>query len=309
MHCINQASLQYHVKKSEIIKIIKKNKIYNKGIGEMGIPDKWIPILLKAGFSYQDILENKCINIAAGTWILRYMNKGVERTEMNQKKINKYIHEIIKYYPINKSKVEKIIKKNETRNEGIGIMGIPESWLPILKDNGFNIFKIKNNEYWNIAAGSWILLKLKKTNKIVYESDQPFIYSEIYFNSIKKYFIKYGNMYHVSPSLLEGIAFRESGFNPQAVSDKGAEGLMQFIPSTAKVYGIENPFNAKDEIIGASKYMHHLLKEFNNNKSLAIAAYNAGSHAVNFYKNIPPFPETEEYVPKVLSSYHYFKNR
>lgn len=107
--------------------------------------------------------------------------------------------------------------------------------------------------------------------------------------------------YRVDAALLHAVISAESGYNPAAVSNKGAVGLMQLMPETARRYGVANSFDPEQNIRGGTKYLSDLLQLFNNNLELAVAAYNAGENAVIRHGyNIPPYRETLAYVPKVL---------
>ena len=91
----------------------------------------------------------------------------------------------------------------------------------------------------------------------------------------------------------------ESDYNPYAVSPKGARGIMQLIPSTARRFGVASSFDAKENITAGVKYLKFLQETFTGGYRLALAAYNAGEGAVMKYRDIPPYPETEQYVWKV----------
>ncbi len=107
--------------------------------------------------------------------------------------------------------------------------------------------------------------------------------------------------YGVSTSLIKAVIHAESGYNPNAVSHKGASGLMQLMPGTAKSLKVSNSFDPKDNVEGGVKYLRFLLDTFKGDVSLALAAYNAGLSRVAKYGGIPPYPETRNYVNKVLS--------
>ena len=108
-------------------------------------------------------------------------------------------------------------------------------------------------------------------------------------------------VYRIDAALLHAVISAESGYNAAAVSHKGAIGLMQLMPETARRYGVENSFDPAQNIRGGAKYLSYLLQLFGNNLELALAAYNAGENAVIRHGySIPPYRETLGYVPKVL---------
>jgi soluble lytic murein transglycosylase-like protein len=110
--------------------------------------------------------------------------------------------------------------------------------------------------------------------------------------------------YDVDPLLVHSVIQVESGYNPYAVSNKGAQGLMQLMPGTARRFGVTNSFDTMDNLEGGVRYLKYLDSLFPNDLRLTIAAYNAGEGAVWKYRNtIPPYPETEQYVQKVGTRY------
>lgn len=116
--------------------------------------------------------------------------------------------------------------------------------------------------------------------------------------------------YQLEPALLHAVITAESSYNPNALSPKGATGLMQLMPATARRYGVSNIWDPNQNIFGGAQYLRYLLQLFNNDMSLAVAAYNAGEHNVMKYGNrIPPFRETIDYVPKVLGLFKHYQAR
>ena len=105
----------------------------------------------------------------------------------------------------------------------------------------------------------------------------------------------------VDSSLVKAVIHAESGYNPSAVSPKGAQGLMQLMPKTAQGLKVADCLNPSDNIRGGVRYLRFLLDTFKGNESLALAAYNSGLSKVAKYGGIPPYPETQQYVAKVLS--------
>jgi soluble lytic murein transglycosylase-like protein len=108
----------------------------------------------------------------------------------------------------------------------------------------------------------------------------------------------------VEPNLVRAVILVESGFNPHAVSKRGARGLMQLMPATASRFGITNAMDPAQNIVAGARYLHFLMNRFGRNVSLVLAAYNAGEEAVERNGGqIPPYSETLAYVPRVLKFY------
>jgi hypothetical protein len=112
---------------------------------------------------------------------------------------------------------------------------------------------------------------------------------------------------HVEDAWLRAIAHAESGFRADAVSPKGAQGVMQLMPATAKLYRVKDPFSPADSIRGGAALMADLLQRYKGDHQLAAAAYNAGVAAVAKYKGVPPYAETQAYVDKVDRLYHLYQ--
>lgn len=111
----------------------------------------------------------------------------------------------------------------------------------------------------------------------------------------------------VPASLIQGMITVESGGRPEAISPKGAQGLMQLMPGTAKDLGVTNPHDPAQSVMGGAKYMAQMLKRFDGDERRALAAYNAGPATVEKYGGIPPFAETQKYVEKVQAARRRFE--
>jgi cell wall-associated NlpC family hydrolase len=111
----------------------------------------------------------------------------------------------------------------------------------------------------------------------------------------------------VDPALLKGLVQAESGFDPSSVSSVGAQGLTQLMPDTARGLGVTNPFDPLQNLEGGARFLAGALKRFGGNEQLALAAYNAGPGAVERYGGIPPYAETQAYVPRVLGYANQFR--
>lgn len=127
----------------------------------------------------------------------------------------------------------------------------------------------------------------------------------------KKYhpiIVKAADRYQLEPEFLHAVITAESSYRHEAVSSAGAKGLMQLMPVTAERFGVDDPFDPKQSINAGALYLKKLLKEFKT-KKLALAAYNSGEGTVRRYNSeIPPYPETENYVKKVMELYWYYKD-
>jgi soluble lytic murein transglycosylase-like protein len=136
-------------------------------------------------------------------------------------------------------------------------------------------------------------------------------YSRIDFSALERNKLKYSQLIvdaakraSLQPELIHAIVRAESAYDPNALSKKGARGLMQLMPGTADRYGVRDSWNPAQNLQGGARYLRDLLDMFDQNLKLAVAAYNAGENAVRKYGNkIPPYPETQHYVRKVVAFY------
>lgn len=107
----------------------------------------------------------------------------------------------------------------------------------------------------------------------------------------------------LDPLLVDALVIAESGYNPKALSKKGAMGLMQLMPQTARRLNVDDPFDPEQNVRGGVQEFSRLISRYSGNLSLALAAYNAGEGAVSRYSGIPPYSETRNYVSKIMESY------
>ena len=114
---------------------------------------------------------------------------------------------------------------------------------------------------------------------------------------------KVAGKYRIDPALVHIIIRAESNYDSFAISDKGAMGLMQLMPATAKQYGVNNVFDSAQNIEGGIRYLGDLVRLYDGQTHLVLAAYNAGQEAVRKYRGIPPYPETKAYIAGIMRSY------
>ena len=128
-------------------------------------------------------------------------------------------------------------------------------------------------------------------------------------NRVEPIIISASQRFTLDPDLVRAVIKAESNFNPRAISPKGAMGLMQLMPATAKEMGVSNPFDPGQNIHAGVQYLNGLLQRHHQNLPLALAAYNAGPNRVLFQKEIPWIEETRQYIQRVMQYYREFKER
>ncbi|MBN6740292.1 lytic transglycosylase domain-containing protein [Acidithiobacillus sp. MC6.1] len=187
-------------------------------------------------------------------------------------------------------------------------MGIPVAWLPVLARAGFPKAGVIGSPGWNICAGTWVLAVMRgrdagrdqtAARPAMETSAGPLAVSRL-----ARLINTAASTYHLPAAFITAVMLQESGGNPTAGSPKGAMGLMQLIPATAARYGVSNPWSPRQSLMGGAAYLAHLVREFNGNPTLVLAGYNAGGQAVrNAGYRIPPYAQTQQYVPAVLVKY------
>ena len=139
-----------------------------------------------------------------------------------------------------------------------------------------------------------------RSNKVNQKGSEDFASYMEKSTSLDDIFERASIKYNVPLKLLKAIGKAESDFNPKAVSKSGAQGVMQLMPKTAEELGVTDSFDPEQNIMGGSKYISDLLKRYDGDTKLALAAYNAGMNNVKKYGGVPPFEETQNYVVKVM---------
>lgn len=145
----------------------------------------------------------------------------------------------------------------------------------------------------------------KRKNPVFMPSDT----SPERFSRYDAHIVQAAVLYQIPAELIRAVIRVESDFDPRAVSQADARGLMQLIPPTAERMMVTDPFDPRQNIFGGTRYLRILANQFNGDLQLTIAAYNAGEGAVMRHGGIPPFEETQQYVAKVLAYYRYYRAR
>ncbi|MFO7748795.1 MAG: lytic transglycosylase domain-containing protein [Desulfobacteraceae bacterium] len=122
-----------------------------------------------------------------------------------------------------------------------------------------------------------------------------------------RHIIRAAGKFGVEAALIKAVIEAESGFDPKAQSNKGANGLMQIMPDNYKALGISDPFDPLQNIMGGTRYLKRLVERYKGRLSLVLAAYNAGPDAVDRYSAVPPFKETKQFVSRVMQRYTVYK--
>lgn len=208
-------------------------------------------------------------------------------------------------YQVSAAQLERIVdttaaRRSQGRAVGLGVAGIQAGWLPVLRQAGFPTAKLATNACVNLHATAWILHEARLQRIASHSATH-----------VPSYLVRYAqeasSATGVPRSVLLAVAWQESEFQPDAVSPKGAQGLMQFMPGTWERFGQGSPFDPQQALFAGARYLRYLYAKFHN-WDLVFAGYNAGSQAVVSYGyRIPPYQQTETYVPDVLRHYWQLK--
>lgn len=182
----------------------------------------------------------------------------------------------------------------------VGVAHVPTSWMPLLQREGFKTETFHDDPCASVAAAGWILRYMRNIEQAQRLSRQARLPARA--QPWQPFIRSYASAAGVDPNLVNAVILQESKFHIHARSSADAYGLMQLTPGTAKDLGV-NRDDPKQNLWGGIWYLSMLLRQYGNNVSLALAAYNAGPAAVSKYGGIPPYKETQNYVPSVLRHY------
>ena len=210
------------------------------------------------------------------------------------------------HYAVAPSRIDAVIRAAQASPSPsrFGVMGIPQPWVPYLKVYGFDPNKLRSDPCENIVAGVWILAATDRIKRLEaqWATDDNKLPARA---RPWQFTVRWvANKARISPSLLNAVIQQESRFHADAIgpmtrSGERAIGLMQIMPSTAAALGID-PSDPAQNLWGGAWYLSNLVRGYSGNIALALAAYNAGPAAVARYGGIPPYQQTEHYVPAVI---------
>jgi hypothetical protein len=131
---------------------------------------------------------------------------------------------------------------------------------------------------------------------------------EVFLSKYGQHIEKAAETFNLKASLVKAVIMAESGFDPRAVSKKGAQGLMQLMPATSSDMDVSDPYDPEDNIFGGTRYLSKLMERFNNDMELVLAAYNAGPEKVDKFKGVPPYEETKIFIKRVMGFYEQYES-
>jgi len=194
----------------------------------------------------------------------------------------------------------------------VGLLAIPASALGsdlAVLQNGFSIRHERREVqgavtrlYLGNDAGSYVDVPTAQIEHFEKDLSAPSNASDS--KNLDEVISSISGRHHLDPDLVNSVIHAESGFNPRAVSPKGAQGLMQLMPGTANQLGVTNPFDPQANVEGGSRYLRNLMEHYHFDMAKALAAYNAGPQRVEQYHGVPPYYETRAYVTRVIRDFN-----
>lgn len=311
--CVNHAAAGYHIPPA-YIEMALHARHPTDGVGVSGIPPSWLPILSRYDFNISKVLSDPCANIDAAAWIIAqnpHMEPPGPGGEAASPPLPDYALRAETAYDVPDKDVRSVLEAKH-RPGSYGPMGIPVAWMPLLEQYGFNGYMVEHNYQAGMIAGIWILgvEHLGGYNDDVVSGGYGTKFSVTPPADLASIYERAASRYALPVNLLYAVSAQESGFIVRATSSAGAMGLMQLMPGTASEYSVSNAYDPTQNIMGGAAYLADLEHQFNGNLTLVLAAYNAGSGAVLAYGGkIPPFAETQSYVPAVLARLRYYAQK
>ncbi|NNM64390.1 MAG: transglycosylase SLT domain-containing protein [Burkholderiales bacterium] len=210
------------------------------------------------------------------------------------------------HYGVAPARLDAVVLQAQSHpaSDRLGVTGIPVAWLPYLRSNGFDLGSVASDPCENIVAGAWILAYTDRLNERLRRWDRAAgqlpARARPWQPAIRWVAAQAG----LSVALIDSVIYQESRFHPEALgprtrSGERAVGLMQLLPSTARALHVD-AHNPLQNIWGGTWYLANLVRAYGGDEGLALAAYNSGPGAVAKYGGIPPYRQTQDYVPSVI---------
>lgn len=196
---------------------------------------------------------------------------------------------------------------NSIRHERRQVIGSVTRLYLNASDSGYIEIPTDQIERFETATSPALLPVRTATNAqsaLVSPATRPSVVPQLTREGLNQVVAGAGERHQIDPDFISSVIRAESGFHQNAVSRKGAQGLMQLMPGTASELGVTNPFDPNANIEGGTKYLRELLEKYNYDPVKALAAYNAGSKRVDRYHGVPPYYETQAYIARIIRDYN-----